>query len=130
MSGPVMTVLEALPRPTYRFLAIRSLEPRRRQAALDFRRLHKRPPNTTGAVILDHDENRALIDSEHFRVPPVGGQIESVAESVRRPDIGPKLLVEMPQCRKADFRRERNRAADRGGRDGAVVVLRRRRATG
>src|SRR5262245_33008617 len=110
-------------------LMLNPSESRILQAALDLNGLHKRRPNTPGSMVLDHNQNRSLVDAQHLGIPPAGCQIERVAESVTRPDVRTVTVVKVAQCGDAYFRRERNRAACRRGRDGAIVILWWRRAT-
>ena len=60
---------------------------RRLQAPLDLEGFHKRFPNTPGSIVLNHDQDRPLVDAQHFGVPRGGSQIERVAETVARPDV-------------------------------------------
>src|SRR5437762_170731 len=102
---------------------------RRLQAALDLDGFHERLPNTPASIVLDHDQDRPLVDAQHLRVPPAGGQIERVAETVPCPDVRTIQIVEVAQRRDADSWRERKGAARSRGCDGAIVDLGRRRAT-
>src|SRR6185503_10132073 len=77
------------------------------QSALNFRRLHERLPNTPGSIVLDHDQDRPLVDAEHLAIRPAGGQIERIAETVACPDVRTIKVVEVAQRRDADFWRER-----------------------
>src|SRR6266496_1246546 len=108
---------------------LRELKPCLLQTAPNLGAFHKCLPNSPGSVVLDHDQDRSLVDAQHLSVPPAGGQIERVAETVARPDARTELVVEVAQRRQADFPSKWERATDGGGCDGAVVVLGRRRAT-
>src|SRR5207244_8701771 len=91
-------------------------ESRRLQAALNLWCFHERLPNASASIVLDHDENRALIDPQNFGVPPVGREVEGVAETVGRPDVLSITIVKMTHRRNGDFRRKRNRPASPPGR--------------
>ena len=86
---------------------LRGLEPRVLQAALNLDGFHKRLPNAPGSIVFDHDQNRPLVDAQHFGVPPAGGEIECVAQPVARPDLRTIMLVEVAQRGDADFWRKR-----------------------
>src|SRR5678816_3985144 len=72
----------------------KSNKTRRLQAALDLGNLHKEFPDFLRAVIFQHDQDRPLVDSQDVGIPPVGREIERVAETVAGPDICPELIIE------------------------------------
>src|SRR5207253_2469713 len=61
-------------------------------------------------------------------IPPVGREIERVAETVAGPDIRAELIIEITQCRQRVFRCEWHRTACGGGSDRSVIVQPRRSA--
>src|SRR6185437_1368472 len=75
------------------------LKASRFQSSLNFRRFHEGLPHFSRSIVLDHDQDRALVNAEHFGVPPVGCRIERVAEAVSRPDVRPMGVVEISQRR-------------------------------
>src|SRR5438552_4934036 len=108
---------------------LRGLEARVLQTALDLDGFHESLPNTPASIVLDHDQDGPLVDAQHLGVPPAGGQVERVAETVPCPDVRTIKVVEVAQCRDTDFGRERKGAARSSGCDGAIVMLGRRRAS-
>src|SRR6266849_1102063 len=95
-------------------------------------------PYEIGAVVLDHRQNRPLIDAEVVDIEPAerridgaglllagGGErgIEGVEEAVRREQLGAVRRAHREQRGDSDLGREWHGAADGGRADGAVVAL-------
>src|SRR5688572_17612256 len=57
-------------------LALNLSKSRVLQTTLNLGAFHERLPHTPGPIVLDHNQDRPLVDAQHFRVPPAGGQIE------------------------------------------------------
>src|SRR5690349_9611949 len=103
-------------------------EARAAQPAHDVWVAPHRVPHEPRAIVLDHRDDRSLIDSQVVDVEPAGGarlcerRVERVAEAVGREKRTAVGLAHGVQGRYRDLRREGDRAAGRGGRDGAVVL--------
>src|SRR5690606_42045467 len=79
-------------------------------------------------MVLDHQEDGPLIDAEVRLRKPVPIDIVRIAKAVRAPE-GRIFAMHRPERSAGLVRSEGDGAARRRGRDGAVVVLRRRRST-
>src|ERR1035437_321977 len=55
------------------------------QTALDFCILHEKPPRALGAIVLDHNDDGALIDSQLGIVIPTDTLVKRVNEAIGRP---------------------------------------------
>ena len=54
---------------------------------LHFGDRHEQPPQQPGAVILDHDDDRSLIDGQEGVGIPVAALAEGIHEAVASPDL-------------------------------------------
>src|ERR1700761_3147013 len=102
-------------------------EAQRVQSALYFVRFHEQIPQETAAMVLDHDDDWALIDGKIGIGVPVSRLAKRVHETIPSP-----YLVAVSRQEMADRGHRRLRqvghAGERGGRrNGAIVAVRRMR---
>jgi len=88
------------------------------QTALDRCMLHKHMPNTACTVVLDHEHDWPLIDSEVIGGEPLLCGVEGIFETVWTPELRPIGGVHVAQGCQRFARGERERASDCGRRDG------------
>lgn len=67
------------------------------QGGIDFRIRHELLPDQTGAVILDHHDDRRLIQPHVYVLKPIFREIEAVSETVRAPQLPANIAIEMLQ---------------------------------
>src|SRR3954466_2781971 len=108
------------------------------ETARDVRVGAQEAPDEISAMVLDHEEDWSLVDAEIVEVEPAeprcdpplrdaqGGigeaGVECVDEAVPSKQRIAVLAAHRHERRDRDLRREWDRSADRGRRDGAVVV--------
>src|SRR3712207_6669236 len=111
-------------------------KPRAAEAADDVRVPLHEIPQQSRSIILDHEEDRPLVDPEVVAVEPAAPghnpavldptaelvrRIERVEKAVLREEIGPVRPAHVLEGRDRDLRRERHRPADRRRCECAVV---------
>src|SRR5581483_5639320 len=84
------------------------------QAALNDVVLHETAPNPLRPVVLDHDDDRALIDAQLVRADPMRFEIEGVSESIGGPERGPVLIIEVAEGGDGNLGSESDGAGNRG----------------
>src|SRR5215471_8467047 len=99
------------------------------QAALNRHMLHKHMPNTACTVVLDHEHDWPLIDSEIIGSEPLLCGIKGVFETVWPPESHPIGGIHIPQGCQRFVRCKRERAPGCSRRDGPIVTFRRWGAT-
>src|ERR1017187_6510946 len=69
------------------------------QTALDFCILHEKLPGALGAIILDHNDDGALVNSQLIGVIPLGAQVKRVMEAISCPNVPSVVAVKVLQSR-------------------------------
>src|ERR1017187_9086849 len=69
------------------------------QTALDFCILHEKLPGALGAIVLDHNDDGALVNSQLIGVIPLGAQVKRVAEAKGCPYVPAVVTVKVLQSR-------------------------------
>src|SRR5262249_19410348 len=98
------------------------------QPLLDFGVAHKKPPDALGTIILDPNNNRALIDTQFIGVVPLLADVKGVAEAISGPQALATVVIKVTQRGQTVFGSKGHGAARSRGCNGAVITLRRRRA--
>src|SRR6516225_4216632 len=104
---------------------VRALEAEAPQADADLGAAHEELPQEAGAVVLDHDDDRALIDGEMRLRIPILALAEGIDEAVIAPKMFAELPVEMLEGSERVFGHIGDRRKRSGRRDHAEILVRR-----
>src|SRR5262249_60963182 len=77
------------PSARVRLCQVRAGDPQPAQARLHFRNAHEQLPQQAGAMVLDHDDDRALVDGD----VGVGIPVTLLAKGIDEPEPSPELLA-------------------------------------
>src|ERR1017187_4770178 len=91
------------------------------QSPLDLGVLHEKLPNLLRPIVLDHDHNRPLINSQLIGIVPTLTEVKRVAKAIRGPNVNAEAVVKSEQGRQGVFGPEGHGPTRRSGSNRAII---------